>query len=332
MLKDMDVDILITGGTGSFGQATVGHLLRLETPPRRVIVFSRDELKQHDMARALRNLDAGERLRFFIGDVRDAERLRTAFRGVDYVIHAAAMKQVPACEYNPTEAIDTNIGGAVNVVKAAIEAGVRHVLALSTDKAVNPANLYGATKLCAEKTFTAANHIAGALPTRFACVRYGNVLGSRGSVVPIWREQLGAGQPITMTEPTMTRFWITMTQAVGFVLEHLQGMRGGEVFVPKLPSCTMATLAAALTQAQGFDPSTKEWAKIPVRQGEKFHETMIGPDEARNCWEFQHHYEIIEHQVNTAARKVEASFTYASNTNRKTYAEAELALLLKEIP
>ena len=197
-----DTDVLITGGTGSFGQAVVRHLLALERPPRRVIVFSRDELKQHDMARAL---GENERLRFFPGDVRDEARLRTAFRGADYVIHAAAMKQVPACEYNPTEAVQTNILGAMNVANAAIDAGVKRVIALSTDKAVNPLNLYGATKLAAEKLFTSANAIAGALPTRFACVRYGNVLGSRGSVLQVWRAQLAAGRKISTKPPPTAR-------------------------------------------------------------------------------------------------------------------------------
>jgi UDP-N-acetylglucosamine 4,6-dehydratase len=324
MLKD--ADILITGGTGSFGQALVRHLLALESPPRRVVVFSRDELKQHDMARALgyKGEVDNERLRFFLGDVRDPQRLATAFRGVDYVIHAAAMKQVPACEYNPTEAVQTNIQGAMNVANAAIEAGVKRVIALSTDKAVSPVNLYGATKLAAEKLFTASNHLAGALDTRFACVRYGNVLGSRGSVLQVWRAQLAAGKKPTLTDPAMTRFWITLRQAVAFVLEHLHGMRGGEVFIPKLASCDMLTLLEALAPQAS-------WEQIPVRQGEKYHETLIGADEARNAWEFQHHYEIVPNQVHLAARRLEAGWSYRSDTNRKRYSATELRLLIPEL-
>jgi len=323
-----DADILITGGTGSFGQAMVRHLLALEPGPRRVIIFSRDELKQHEMARSLayKGPADGERLRFFLGDVRDAARLRRALAGVDFVIHAAAMKQVPACEYNPQEAVKTNVLGAMNLVEAAIDMGVERVIALSTDKACNPVNLYGATKLTAEKIFTSAANLAGALRTRFACVRYGNVLGSRGSVLPVWREQLADGQPLTVTDPLMTRFWITMSQAVAFVHEHLHGMRGGEVFVPKLPSTNLQTLAIALA---GPDVRLK---RVPVRGGEKMHETLIGEDEARETWEFNHHYEITRSQVNLAASKVHAGFSYTSATNPKSLSAAELALLLEEIP
>ena len=315
-----DTDTLITGGTGSFGQAMVRHLLALERPPRREIVFSRGELKQHDMARAL---GENERLRFFLGDVRDEARLRTAFRGVDYVIHAPAMKQVPACEYNPTEAVQTNILGAMNVANAAIDAGVKRVIALSTDKAVNPLNLYGATKLAAEKLFTSANAIAGALPTRFACVRYGNVLGSRGSVLQVWRAQLAAGKKVTITEPLMTRFWITMSQAVGFVHERLEDMQGGEVFVPKLPSCSMIAMADALAPEQG-------WDRIPVRQGEKMHETLIGEDEARNAYEYERHY-VIDQRPRAGKRPID-NWSYRSDRNPRGIAGVELALLLQEIP
>ena len=304
-----DTDILITGGTGTFGRAMVKHLLAFERPPRRVIVFSRDELKQHEMARELgyRGQVEGERLRFFVGDVRDEARLKTAFRGVDYVIHAAAMKQVPACEYNPTEAVRTNIGGAVAVIDAAIEAGVKRVIALSTDKAVNPANLYGATKLVAERLFVAASSIAGALDTRFSCVRYGNVLGSRGSVLQVWRAQLAAGQKISLTHPQMTRFWITLPKAVEFVLARLQNMLGGEVFVPRIPSCSMIDLADAVAPDVG-------WERIPVRPGEKMHETLIGPDEARHVMDLGNYYAILQQDFGEMGC-TPAGWTYSSDTN-----------------
>ena len=319
-------DVLVTGGTGTFGQAMVRHLLALERPPRRVIVLSRDELKQSEMARQYhQDPEDRERLRFFIGDVRDESRLYDAFRGVDYVIHAAAMKQVPACEYNPAEAIRTNVGGALSVVRAAIEVGVKRVIALSTDKAVNPVNLYGATKLAAEKLFVAANALAGSLETRFSCVRYGNVLGSRGSVLQVWRAQLAAGEQLTMTDPRMTRFWITIDQAVEFVLERLASMAGAEIFVPKLPSVTMGFLADALAGGT-------EWARIPVRQGEKMHETLIGEDESRNAWEFEHHYELVAEQPWKNAKRVGPGFSYTSANNGWSLTVDELRQLLGRVP
>ena len=321
-----DTDVLITGGSGSFGQAMVRHLLGLARGPRRVIVFSRDELKQHEMARELgyKGEVEGERLRFFLGDVRDQARLRAAFRGVDYVIHAAAMKQVPACEYNPTEAIDTNIGGARAVVEAAIEVGVKRVIALSTDKAVNPLNLYGATKLAAEKLFTAANNLAGALDTRFACVRYGNVLGSRGSVLQVWRAQLAAGRKVSLTHPLMTRFWITVPQAVAFVLIHLEHMLGGEVFVPKLPSCSMVALAEAVDPDGG-------WERIPVRLGEKMHETLIGEDEAARTLSLPEHYVINGREVKGLGwGDFPEGWSYRSDRNPQSLPAAELAKLVQE--
>ncbi len=271
-------DILITGGTGSFGRALIAHLLTLQPGPRRVIVFSRDELKQSDMQRELgyRGEVDGERLRFFLGDVRDAERLRRALTGVDFVVHAAALKQVPACEYNPDEAVKTNVLGAVNLVNAAIDMGVQRVIALSTDKACNPVNLYGATKLAAEKIFCAGNATAGALPTRFAVVRYGNVLGSRGSIVPLFRRQAADGGPITITDRRMTRFLITLPQAVRFVLNSLRRMHGGEIFVPKLPAAKVIDIAEAL-QVEHDRVGCKV---IGIRPGEKLHESLIGPDEA----------------------------------------------------
>ncbi len=265
--------ILITGGTGSFGKKFIETALR-EQRPRKLIVFSRDELKQHEMR-------TGEfdhpSLRYFIGDVRDADRLRRAMAGVDVVVHAAALKQVPACEYNPIEAIMTNVMGAKNVIDAALDTGVKKVIALSTDKAVNPVNLYGATKLCAEKLFVQSNSYAGATGTRFSCVRYGNVVGSRGSVIPLFQQQRQQGR-ITVTDVRMTRFWITLEQGVQFVMRCIERMHGGEVFVPKIPSMTIQDLVSAV--APGCEIS-----EIGIRPGEKLHEVLISEDEARHALE-----------------------------------------------
>src|SRR4051794_18473309 len=261
--------ILVTGGTGSFGTKFVETALRRHNP-RRVIVFSRDELKQHTMQLALDD----PRLTFFIGDVRDRERLGRAFEaGVDVVVHAAAMKQVPACEYNPFEAIKTNILGAQNIIDAAIDKGVRRVLALSTDKAVNPANLYGASKLCAEKLFTQGNAYAGGKVTRFACVRYGNVVGSRGSVIPLFLEQRRFGR-LTLTDERMTRFWLTLEQGVEFVIACIARMHGGEVFVPRIPSMGLTELARALAPGCRIEYTG-------IRPGEKLHECLVSHDETR---------------------------------------------------
>ncbi len=260
--------ILITGGTGSFGKKCAEVLLR-DYSPQKVIVFSRDELKQHDM----RNDGFDDpRMRFFIGDIRDCERLKRAMNGVDIVIHAAALKQVPACEYNPMEAIATNILGTRNVIEAALDASVTRVLALSTDKAVNPINLYGATKLCAEKLIIQSNAYAAAKPIRFACVRYGNVVASRGSVIPVFLKQREQGE-LTITDPRMSRFWLTLEQGVAFVLDCLANMTGGEVFVPKIPSMSVVELAKTLA------PECKTKI-IGIRPGEKIHEVLIGEDEA----------------------------------------------------
>src|ERR1700686_1100517 len=260
--------ILVTGGTGSFGKQFVEIMLK-ENRPKRLVIFSRDELKQHDMRAS--GLDHPS-LRYFIGDVRDAARLERAFAGVTVLIHAAALKQVPACEYNPFEAIQTNIMGGRNVIDAAINQGVRRVLALSTDKAVNPINLYGATKLCAEKIFVQANAYAGSKDTRFACARYGNVVGSRGSVIPIFLEQRRHGK-ITITDPRMTRFWLTLEQGVRFVVHCLEQMHGGEIFIPKIPSMRLLDLAE--TVAPGC---TVE--HIGIRPGEKLHEGLVSEDES----------------------------------------------------
>lgn len=275
------LSVLVTGGTGSFGRRCIQALLR-DHHPARVAVFSRDELKQHEMRCEPWGMDP--RLRYFIGDVRDADRLRRAFDGIDVVIHAAALKQVPSCEYNPGEAIRTNVDGAQNVVDAAIDRNVGRVIALSTDKAVNPVNLYGATKLCAEKVFVQGNAYSGHHSTRFACVRYGNVIGSRGSVVPLWQQQRDAGK-ISVTDPQMTRFWLPLGQAVRFVLESVWKMHGGEVFVPKLLSCTMRDLADAV--APGCEQTI-----IGIRAGEKMDETLVSADESWHTLELADRYII----------------------------------------
>lgn len=265
-----ELNVLVTGGTGSFGQAFVAHALT-HLRPRRLIVFSRDELKQHEMR--LRWPEGGA-VRYFIGDVRDADRLRRALAGVDVVIHAAALKQVGVAEYQPAEAIKTNILGSQNVVDAAIDCGVKRAMLISSDKAVSPANLYGATKLAAEKLFVQGNSYAGADGTRFACVRYGNVLGSRGSVVPLFKAQREEGR-LTITDPRMTRFWLTLDDAVRFVVRSVERMRGGEVFVPKLPRGRVVDLAR---QVAGDVP-----VQITgIRPGEKLHEVLISEDEARH--------------------------------------------------
>jgi len=272
--------ILITGGTGSFGRKFVDMMLR-HYNPRKLIIFSRDELKQHEMRVA--GFDHPN-LRYFIGDVRDVGRLRRAMAGVDVVVHTAALKQVPACEYNPIEAIATNIEGGRNVIDAALDCGVERVIALSTDKAVNPVNLYGATKLVAEKLFVQANAYRGGGPTRFSCVRYGNVVGSRGSVIPLFLKQRERGT-VTVTDPRMTRFWITLEQGVRFVISSLERMHGGEVFVPKIPSMNIMDLAAAI--APGCDVE-----EIGIRPGEKVHEVLVSEDEARHGVEFDDHFVI----------------------------------------
>src|SRR6202047_3621277 len=265
--------ILVTGGTGSFVKKFVEIMLR-EFHPKRLVIFSRDELKQHEMRAS--GLDH-ESLRYFIGDVRDAGRLERALAGVTVVVHAAALKQVPACEYNPFEAIQTNIIGGKNAIDAAIDQGVKRILALSTDKAVNPINLYGATKLCAEKVFVQANAYAGARNTRFSCARYGNVVGSRGSVIPVFMEQRKRGK-ITITDPRMTRFWLTLEQGVKFVIRCMEQMHGGEIFVPKIPSMRLLDLAE--TVAPGCQVEY-----IGIRPGEKLHEVLVSEDESRQTVE-----------------------------------------------
>jgi UDP-N-acetylglucosamine 4,6-dehydratase/5-epimerase len=274
--------VLVTGCTGSFGQK-FAEILTKEYAPKKLIVFSRDELKQHDMRRTFPE-NGPVPIRYFLGDVRDRERLSRAFHGVDIVVHAAALKQVPACEYNPFEAIQTNVIGAKNVIDAAIDQGVQRVLALSTDKAVNPVNLYGATKLCAEKLFIQGNAYAAGGNTRISCVRYGNVVGSRGSVVPLFLEQRKTGS-VTVTDPRMTRFWLTLDQGVRFVIQSIEQMHGGEVFVPKIPSMSITDLITAI--APGC--KTKE---VGIRPGEKLHEVLLSEDEARQALSLEDRFVI----------------------------------------
>jgi UDP-N-acetylglucosamine 4,6-dehydratase len=302
--------VLITGGTGSFGKKFTEIMLR-EYHPRKIIIYSRDELKQHQMR--MSGFDHPS-LRYFIGDVRDRDRLRRALHGVNIVVHAAALKQVPACEYNPMEAIKTNILGTSNVVEAALDAGVEKVLALSTDKAVNPVNLYGATKLAAEKLVIQSNAYAAGTATRFSCVRYGNVVGSRGSVVPIFLRQRSSGK-LTITDERMTRFWISLEQGVRFVISCIQQMEGGEVFVPKIPSMRVMDLARAIAPQAQIEI-------IGIRPGEKIHEVLISEDEARHTVELEKMFVIqpaeafwFGYQWQSRGRALPDGFRYASNTN-----------------
>ncbi|GAB3265631.1 UDP-N-acetylglucosamine 4,6-dehydratase (inverting) [Chitinimonas naiadis] len=326
-----DKAILVTGGTGSFGRKFIATLLK-EHKPRRVVVFSRDELKQFEMQQ---ELNAPE-MRYFLGDVRDGERLRQAMRSIDYVVHAAALKQVPAAEYNPTECIRTNVGGAENVINAAIECGVEKVIALSTDKASSPINLYGATKLLSDKLFVAANNITGGHKTRFAVVRYGNVVGSRGSVLPFFRKLIAEGaDSLPITDPRMTRFWITLQDGVGFVINNFQRMQGGEIFVPKIASARIVDLATAIA------PKLPQRV-IGIRPGEKLHEMMISRDDAQHTFEFKDHYVIapainfiVQSNYQTDAlggvgKKVAEGFEYVSDTNPHYLSIEELIQLERE--
>jgi len=313
-----DKSILITGGTGSFGKQYVKTILE-NYRPKKLIIYSRDELKQFEMSQDFNH----NCMRYFIGDVRDRDRLSLAMKGVDYVIHAAALKQVPAAEYNPMECIKTNVYGAENVIHAAIANKVQKVIALSTDKAANPINLYGATKLASDKLFTAANNIAGGEPTRFSVVRYGNVIGSRGSVVPFFRKLIDQGNDcLPITDERMTRFWITLQQGVDFVLKNFERMQGGELFVPKIPSVRIPDLATAMA------PDLPQKI-IGIRPGEKLHEIMCPSDDSHLTLEFDDHYVIrptiqytyhVDYQVNRlgeTGKPVEEGFEYNSGTNPK---------------
>jgi UDP-N-acetylglucosamine 4,6-dehydratase len=313
--------LLITGGTGSLGNALTRYLLD-NTQVRRLIVYSRDELKQHEMRQ---RFDGDPRLRFFIGNVRDLERMRRAFTGVDYVIHAAALKQVPAAEYNPFECIKTNVLGGQNVIEAALDCGVKKVVALSTDKACNPINLYGATKLCSDKLFVAGNAYAGGLQTRFSVVRYGNVSGSRGSVVPLFKRLAEQGGEVPITDDRMTRFWITIEQAVGLVMDSFEHMEGGEIFVPKIPSMRILDLATALCPGQPI-------RSIGIRPGEKLHEAMIGEDDSRSVIDMGPRYAILpDFDWYQASRErgqpVPDGFRYTSDANDQWLSVDELRTL-----
>lgn len=329
-----DKSIFISGGTGSFGRAFITRLLEQYTP-RRVVVFSRDELKQYEMQQRF----TAPCMRWFLGDVRDAERLRQAMRGIDYVVHAAALKQVPAAEYNPTECIRTNVNGAENIIAAAIENGVEKVVALSTDKAASPINLYGATKLLSDKLFVAANNVAGHQQTRFAVVRYGNVAGSRGSVVPFFSQLIGEGVgELPITDPRMTRFWITLDHGVRFVLDSFARMHGGEVFVPKIPSIRIVDLA------RGMAPELPHKV-VGIRPGEKLHELMIPLDDARMTLEFADHFTIepsirfnnvdadfAVDGVGEHGRRVAEDFEYRSDTNPQFLSVQQIADLHARLP
>jgi UDP-N-acetylglucosamine 4,6-dehydratase len=321
--------ILITGGTGSFGQKYTKTILE-RYKPKRLIIFSRDELKQYEMQQVFN----APCMRYFIGDVRDGDRLKQAFKDVDFVIHAAALKQVPAAEYNPMECIKTNIHGAENVIRAAISNNVKKVIALSTDKAASPINLYGATKLASDKLFVAANNIVGSGKTRFAAVRYGNVVGSRGSVVPFFKQLIANGATsLPITHPDMTRFWITLQDGVDFVLKNFSRMQGGEIFVPKIPSIRITDLATA------YGPSLEQQI-VGIRPGEKMHEVMCPGDDSHHTIEFSDHFVITpsirffgretDFCTNTLGEKgqtVSMGFEYNSGTNPHFLTQAEILKL-----
>lgn len=319
-----DKVVLVTGGTGSFGRKFIEIMLK-EYHPKKIIVFSRDELKQHEM-RESGFYDLS--LRYFIGDVRDLRRLRRAFNDVDVVIHAAALKQVPACEYNPLEAIMTNIIGGGNVIEAALDMDVSKVMSISTDKAVNPVNLYGATKLAAEKLFVQSNVYAGGTGTRFACVRYGNVVGSRGSVVPVFMRQRKEGV-LTITDKRMTRFWLSLEQGVRFTIQCTEQMEGGEVFVPKIPSMRVLDLAKVIAPNAKIDV-------IGIRPGEKLHEVLISEDDSRHSVELEEMY-VVEptgvlwfgHGWSDKGAKLPEGFIYASDSNERWLSKEELEELLE---
>jgi UDP-N-acetylglucosamine 4,6-dehydratase len=316
--------VLVTGGTGSFGKAFVGRLLSMKDI-KKVIVFSRDELKQFEMQEIYKS----EKLRYFLGDVRDYNRLEQVTYDVDIVVHAAAMKQIPAAEYNPMEAIKTNILGAENVIKAAIYNNVSKVVALSTDKAANPANLYGATKLCSDKLFVAGNLMAGKRETRFSVVRYGNVLGSRGSVIPFFLEKAKTGE-IPITDPRMTRFWLSLDQGVDFVINSLNRMTGGEIFVPKIPSFKVTDVASVVA------PNIKQQT-IGIRHGEKLHEVMITEDDSLNTLEFDDHYVIFnspktyKNNLGKAGNLVKEGFRFSSETNPDWFTDTTFKAFLVKI-
>lgn len=321
--------ILITGGTGSFGKCFTKYVLQ-NYEPKKIIIYSRDEFKQFMMQNEFRQYQ--DKLRFFIGDVRDAERLKRALNGVDYIIHAAALKQVPACEYNPNEAIKTNIHGAMNVIEAALDCGVSKVVALSTDKAVNPVNLYGGTKLVSDKLFIAANAYAGASDLNFSIVRYGNVAGSRGSVIPFFKKIIdNGGMELPITDYRMTRFWISLTQGVELVIKALEEAKGGETFISKIPSFKITDLAQAML------PGCK-MPEVGIREGEKLHEIMVTVEDSMTTYEYDKHFIVYPQMVWSEKRmpvptgkKVPEGFSYSSGNNTEWLTIEQMQELLKTI-
>jgi UDP-N-acetylglucosamine 4,6-dehydratase len=317
-----DKKVLITGGTGSFGNAFVNMLL--ETQVKKIYIFSRDELKQSEMKKKFND----DRLQFFVGDIRDKYRLYRAFDGINYIVHAAAQKHVPSCEYNPFEAVKTNILGAQNIIEAAIDKRVEKVIALSTDKAVNPHNLYGMTKGCMEKLFISGNAYSGDRHTKFSIVRYGNVINSRGSVIPLWKKYIANGEKLPLTDLRMTRFWITLEQAVDFVRNMFLTMDGGEIFIPDLPSMKITDLAEAMKQDVKFNV-------IGIRQGEKLHETLISNEELTQTLSFGGYYIIypdfdwLQTKKCKYGYKLPKNFVYSSDKNDKWIKVSEMRELLK---
>jgi UDP-N-acetylglucosamine 4,6-dehydratase len=320
--------ILVTGGTGSFGKCFIKYILE-KYNPHKIIIYSRDEFKQFNMANEFRKYE--ERLRFFIGDVRDLERMRRAFRGVDYVIHAAALKQVPSCEYNPNEAIKTNIHGAMNVIEAALDSHVKKVVALSTDKAVNPVNLYGGTKLVSDKLFVAANSYVGASDLNFSVVRYGNVAGSRGSVIPFFSKIIQEGRDeLPITDYRMTRFWISLPEGVELVLKALKEACGGETFISKIPSFRITDLAQAMLPGCVMP-------EVGIREGEKLHEVMVTSEDSQTTYEYERHYVIYPQmifndrmRIKPKGKKVLEGFSYSSETNEEWLSVEQIKERLKK--
>ena len=321
--------ILITGGTGSFGKAFTSYVLE-HYNPQKIIIYSRDEYKQFLMANQYKGQK--EKLRFFIGDVRDKNRLYRAFDGVDYVVHAAALKQVPACEYNPIEAIRTNINGAMNIIDAALDCGVEKVVALSTDKAVNPINLYGGTKLVSDKLFVSANAYAGKKDISFSVVRYGNVAGSRGSVIPFFRNIVAnGGTELPITDYRMTRFWISLEQGVELVIKALKESKGGETFISKIPSFKIIDLAQAIL------PGCK-MPEVGIREGEKLHEIMVTQEDSLSTYEYEKHFIIYPHmewwnpdKIQPGGKQIEQGFEYSSGTNTQWLSVEDLQERLKHV-
>ena len=321
--------ILVTGGTGSFGNHFTSYVLE-HYKPKKIIIYSRDEFKQWLMADEFREYE--NKLRFFIGDVRDVERLKRACEGVDYIIHAAALKQVPACEYNPNEAIKTNIHGAMNVIDAALDSGVHRVVALSTDKAVNPVNLYGGTKLVSDKLFVAANAYAGTKDINFSIVRYGNVAGSRGSVIPVFHKLIKEGKTeMPVTDVRMTRFWISLTQGVELVIKALTEAKGGETFISKIPSFKVTDLAEAMLPGCTI-------RETGIRPGEKLHEIMVTTEDSHTTYEYDKHFIVYpqmvwndRQQFAPCGKKVEEGFAYSSGTNKEWLSVEDIRRLLKDV-